>query len=475
MKIEDHNSGKILSRYLEELEETQWLEYKRIDGKNVVSKIVQSIIAFANTDGGEIVLGIDDPEKTKRKGLDRIYGIEENKENYDEIFREAKRIVPFIQIVKLEVAIPEINKTVVILSVPKATTDLHSIDGHFYERLHKGNRELTAQEIINLRYARGFAKADRELVDVDFTILDTQFYRAWKDNRGIPGGVKDVLTKTGLARENKPTRAAVMLFAEYPTGLMETKCAIKIMKYTGTIEKYGETPNMIGLPKIIDAPVIEQISKAQDYVLTILSQGIEIHSGFVTKYLIPERAIKEAITNAVIHRDYYIKRDIEIKIFEDRVEIISPGLFPYNISKNNIGFVRADGYRNDLIVKTLREFPNPPNLDQNEGVKAMRNEMHAEGLYPPVFRTYPETHNTVDVILLNEHTPSEWEKVREYLEANTYITNKEAREITGVVQLHTMSRLLSKWVQQGLILRVNSDAGTKKMKYKLPYTNGPSK
>ncbi len=469
MRTEGPNAEKLIKAFLNEPEETQFLEFKRVNGKGVVSKIIQTIIAFANTDGGEIILGIDDPEKTKLKGFDRVYGIEEDKESYDEIFREAKRIAPFILVRKLEVPFLDGGKTVVMLSVPKATNDLHSIDGHYYERLKKGNKELSAGEVINLRYARGFSRADSELVDVDFALLDTQYYASWRDNRGISGNIKEVLTKTGLAKKGKPTRAAVMLFAEYPTGLMDTKCAIKIMKYTSTIEQYGETPNMIGVPKIIDAPIIEQISKAQEYVLLMLSQGIEIHSGFVTKYLIPERAIKEAITNAVIHRDYYIKRDIEIKIFEDRIEIISPGLFPYNINKNNIGFVRSDGYRNDLIVKTLREFPSPPNLDQNEGVVAMRNEMKAEGLYPPVFRTYPETYNTVEVVLLNEHTPSEWEKVKEYLELNHYITNSEAREITGVVQTHTMSRLFAKWVNQGLLLRIDTDNGPKNIRYKLPY------
>ena len=470
MKTEGPNNEAIIQLLLDEPEETQFLEFKRIGGASVVSKIIQTIVAFANTDGGNIILGIDDPEKTKLKGFNRVYGIEENKENYDEVFREAKRITPFILIQKLEIPLND-GKTVAILRIPKATNDLHAIDGHYYERLKKGNKELSAQEVINLRYARGFTRADSELVDVDFELLETRYYDAWRNNRRINGSVKDVLTKTGLAKKGKPTRAAVMLFAEYPTGLMDTKCAIKIMKYAGTIEHYGETPNMIGVPKIIDAPIIEQISKAQEYVLLMLSKGIEMHSGFVSKYLIPERAIKEAITNAVIHRDYYIKRDIEIKIFEDRIEIISPGLFPYNINKNNIGLVRSEGYRNDLIVKTLREFPDPPNLDQNEGVVAMRNEMKTEGLYPPVFRTYPETHNTVEVVLLNEHTPSEWEKVKEYLEVNRYITNSKAREITGIVQNYTMSRLLAKWVDQGLLLRIDVDNGPRNIRYKLPYRN----
>ena len=59
-------------------------------------------------------------------------------------------------------------------------------------------------------------------------------------------------------------------------------------------------------------------------------------TGFTTRYRIPERAVKEAITNAIIHRDYYIKRDIEIRIFEDRLEVESPGLLPYNITSRNI-------------------------------------------------------------------------------------------------------------------------------------------
>jgi ATP-dependent DNA helicase RecG len=160
----------------------------------------------------------------------------------------------------------------------------------------------------------------------------------------------------------------------------------------------------------------------------------------------PERAVKEAITNAVIHRDYFIKRDIEIKLFEDRMEVESPGLLPYNITTSNIGYVRSEGYRNDSVVKHLREFPNPPNLDQNEGVRAMRNEMEFNGLYPPIYITYPTLDDSVKVVLLNEHRPGEWEIIRSYLEVNKYIANEKAREITKVEQRDKMSRMFNKWV-----------------------------
>jgi len=210
------------------------------------------------------------------------------------------------------------------------------------------------------------------------------------------------------------------------------------------------------------------IQKTHESVLDILRTGIEMHSGFITKYQLPERSVKEAITNAIIHRDYHIKRDIEVKIFEDRVEVMSPGLFAYNITAQNIGHVRSDGYRNDLLVKHMREFPDPPNLDQNEGVKAMRNEMASNGLFPPVYITYPMLEDSVNVVLLNEHRSDEWEKVKGYLLANRYIANVKAREITGVEQRDKMSRLLNKWVRQGLLLRIQpKDGGVKGTKYKL--------
>lgn len=455
--------------------ETQVIEFKRLKGDAVVTKIIRTIVAFANTDGGSIIIGIDDPEKTAKSGLDRVYGIEEDPDKYDEIFRELQRIVPPLAGVEAVTKIKARNsKTVVIIRVPKSTNSLCSINNEVFIRLQKSNKKLTPSEIIKTSYAKGFTRADSELVDVDFDLLQTQYLDDWRRQRGISSGsVEEVLFKTGLARKDtdgvlKPTRAAVLLFAEYPTNLMDTKCAIRVMQYTGTIASYGEVPNLVGLPKTIEGPVIEVIQKAHDYVLTLLRNGIEIHSGFITRYKMPERAVKEAITNAVIHRDYFIKRDVEIRLYEDRIEVDSPGLLPYNITTRNIGYVRSDGYRNDSIVKHLREFPNPPNLDQNEGVRAMRSEMESNGLYPPIYITYPTLDDSVRVVLLNEHRPGEWEKIRLYLENNKYIANKKAREITNVEQRDKMSRMLNRWVKQGLLIVVRPErGGMKATKYKL--------
>jgi ATP-dependent DNA helicase RecG len=456
--------------------ETQTIEFKRL-GKvnNGVERIIESVIAMTNAEGGTIILGVDDPEKTRGKGADRFFGIEENIDLYDALGRELQKIVPPLGHVWPPQLISTPNgKRIALITVPKSVDHFHSCNNHVWVREERSNRLLSPQEIIKFAYAKGFEKADRELVNVDISLLDTDLFAGWKRTRKLKGGdLEETLHSTGLAREDKgkllPTRAAVLLFADHPTDLMETKCAIRIFQYTGTIESINETINLIGTPTTIEGPIVQQIAEAHEYILGILRTGIRVPSGFVTQYQLPERAVKEAITNAVIHRDYHIKRDIEIRVFEDRIEIESPGLFPYNITRANIGKVRSDGYRNDLLVKHLRDFPSPPNLDQNEGVRAMRSAMKTTNLYPPIFFSYPNLQDAVRVVLLNEKIASEWEKVNSYLQSNKYISNQDARRITGIVQRDKMARILKGWVLQGVLIQMKPKSGyVKNTKYRLP-------
>jgi len=461
--------------------ESQTVEFKRLSAiKNDVDRIVESVVALTNSDGGTVVLGVSDPSKVTANPYDRIYGIEENPANFDLLGREITRIIPPLGSIwpPQIIPVPEINKRIALLFIPKSIDNFHSINNHVYIRQERSNKLLTAHELIKFAYAKGFQKADREIVDIDFSLLKTSYYEDWKGSRKVTGSsIEEILEKTGLARKNdkgelKPTRAAVLLFAEFTSDLFDTKCTIRVFQYTGKLETIGETPNLIGTPKTISGPIIKLIKEAHEYVLTLLRTGIKIPSGFVTKYQVPERAVKESITNAVIHRDYFMKRDIEVKIFEDRIEIENPGLLPYNITPANIGYIRSDGYRNDLLVKHLREFPAPPNLDQNEGVRAISVEMKTNNLYPPIYWTYPHLSDAVRIILLNEKVASEWEKINHYLKKNKYITNEIAREITGVQQRDSMSQILKKWVDKGLLIQIKPSSGyLRATKYRLTDTS----
>ena len=453
-------------------EETNEIEFKRLgDGSNVVGNILKAIVAMANTDGGVVILGVDDPEKTSLKGDERVFGIEENKENFDEVVRNLSKVIPPAYVHISEIKAPN-EKTIALLRVAKANNSFHSIDGKVFTRLNKSNKELTPHEIVQFSYAKGFSSAGEELVDtVDYDLLETKYYYDWVENNKLDPdnkGIKHVLASKGLARKDektdtvKPTRSAVLLFAEHPTNLMNTRCAVKVVIYNTNEEIFGETPNFVGVPKIIQGPASKIIQDTQEYVLQILNAGVENKAaGFRTEFKLPERAVKEGITNAVIHRDYHNKQDIEIKIFPNRVEIISPGLFPFNITKYNIGKERAMGFRNDLLVKTLREFPEPPNFDMNEGVKAMRNEMNMKNLYLPSFITYPDLQYFVKLILRNEERSDAWEKVQAHLEREGFIDNTKAREVAGITRTEEMSRMLAGWVSDGLLMKI-SPTGSKK-------------
>lgn len=464
--------------------ETRTLEFKRIGSRNeTIDRTLQSIVAMANTDGGLIILGVDDPQKSRLKGIDRIIGIEENIVLFDELALTIKKITPpIIGIWPPEIIMVNEKKVrFAIIDVPKAGDGFRAIENRVYVRLERGNKQLPPQEIVHLSYVKGFERADRELVDVDFSLFKTNFYEAWRKKRGIADdSIVAVLEKTGLARKDKdgrvlPTRAAVLLFAEFPNDLLDIKCAVRVFQYEGNLETIRETLNLIGTPKNLVGPVIKQINDTHEYVLSLLRSGIRVPSGFMTTYQIPERAIKEAITNAIIHRDYYTKRDIEIKIFEDRVEIESPGLLPFNITPSNIGYERAYGYRNDLLVKHLREFPDPPNLDQNEGVRAMRKVMNESSLYPPIYFTYPNLKDAVRVILLNEKALNEWDKISNYLNKNKYISNKEARVLLRIFDTVKVSKLFNRWARQGLLTKIVPRTGAKRnVRYRLPSTDEKS-
>jgi ATP-dependent DNA helicase RecG len=180
------------------------------------------------------------------------------------------------------------------------------------------------------------------------------------------------------------------------------------------------------------------------------------------------RVIVEAITNAVIHRDYRLNSDIAIRIFSDRIEVESPGLLGGPVTVSNIGRIGTFS-RNPLIVQHLREFPNPPNLDAGEGVRMMIGTMRESGLYPPMYFTRPRIEReAVVTILRNQNRPTVWEQVVDYLEKHADIGNAELRQLLQTNDTLGASKQLKAWVEQGLLVVANPEAGRNVRRYALP-------
>jgi ATP-dependent DNA helicase RecG len=272
----------------------------------------------------------------------------------------------------------------------------------------------------------------------------------------------------------QPVRAAVLLFADEPGGLLaaqQTRADVRVFHYRGNRIEPGAVPNLLKAPKTIWGPLPVQIAQASAYVLDELAAGLTLAaSGFKTLHRYPERVIKEAITNAVIHRDYRLNRDVQIRIFDNRIEIVSPGLFPGTITPANVS--RAGSFaRNPLVARNLREFPEPPNVDAGEGVRMMFAEMRAANLYPPFYGENRDTAQpSVTVTLRNEERPPIWEQVSDWIDRNGALANCDLCRIAGVDTLRA-SKMLKGWVAQGILLR--DDAGGKRHTvYRKPNPDG---
>ncbi|MFA6920813.1 MAG: ATP-binding protein [Gallionella sp.] len=160
--------------------------------------------------------------------------------------------------------------------------------------------------------------------------------------------------------------------------------------------------------------------------------------------------MKEAIVNAVIHRDYRLNRDLFIRLFDDRIEVESPGVFPGNITPANVGKAGSKA-RNPLIAQNLRKFPVPPNIDAGEGVKMMFAEMALAKLYPPQYRQNTEAAvESVTVTLLNHERPTVWDEVSHWIDVHCAIANSDLCKIANVDTL-AASRMLRAWVEQGVL------------------------
>jgi ATP-dependent DNA helicase RecG len=170
----------------------------------------------------------------------------------------------------------------------------------------------------------------------------------------------------------------------------------------------------------------------------------------------PPEAIWEIITNAIIHRDYSIADDVQVLIFQNRIEIISPGSLPAFVNLSNILDVRYS--RNPKIVRSLRRYPDPPNQDLGEGLNTAYQKMQDRRLRPPVIEI---KNNYLKVTIAHAPLASPEETLLEFLQSEDRITNKQARELTGIRSENQMKEVLYRLRDQGVIFRDPALRGNK--------------
>ena len=449
--------------------ESQFFDCKR--ARIDPAKALETVVAFANADGGTFVFGLEDPAKAQ--GTARLIGVSEKSQNIDDLINLIpKEIVPPLANIKQE-EIPIKNvrgedDRLLVLKIERSS-EVHSLRrGDTFLRRGASTRKLTAQEIIRLKYAKGSVHFESEPVDVLWDDLDSDLVaRFQQDNKSTNTDKMQFFKDNGLAviHDGKVTlnKAAVLLFGKNPSVSLKFKCGIKVSHYLGTEPNFSGEPNFLRRPFTIEGPLIRQIQEALKYLETWLVNPPKLKgASFKNSVKYPSWVMQEAVTNAVIHRDFSIQNDIQIRIFDNRIEVESPGILPGQVTVTNIRHERFA--RNPIILRTLNRFgEDAPNLDIGEGVDRMFNMMKGANLYDPVYWSDDLSENAVTVILFNFERVSYWDAVSRYLDEHLRITNGEVRKITGIKDTLKASRLLKQWTKQKLLEEAQGVA--KKSKY----------
>ncbi|MGJ5633141.1 ATP-binding protein [Nostoc sp. CALU 1950] len=170
----------------------------------------------------------------------------------------------------------------------------------------------------------------------------------------------------------------------------------------------------------------------------------------------PTETLHEIITNAVLHRDYSIADDIHIRIFDNRIEVESPGRLPGHITIKNILEERCS--RNGRLGRLINKFPDPPNKDIGEGLNTAFRAMNMLGFKHPKIE---QKSNSLIVYILHERLASSEEIILEYLKNNEEINVFFIKRLCHFKSNYDYQKTVKGLIKRGLISPVPNAKGKK--------------
>ena len=212
-----------------------------------------------------------------------------------------------------------------------------------------------------------------------------------------------------MLQHDKPTVAGALLFADEPQAVLPKRSAVKIFRYQ-TVEEGVNREVLAFNPLTIEGPIYDLIDKAVAATKDIVESIKKIGGGGLEEISYPDETLHEIVTNAVLHRDYSIATDAQVRIYDDRVEVESPGRLPGHVTIANV--LDEQFARNPKIVRLINKFPNPPNKDVGEGLNTAFQAMRGIRLQDPEIT---EKDNSVVVYIRHTRLSSPAQIVMEYL------------------------------------------------------------
>lgn len=416
-----------------EIEESHFIDLKSIDISP--SSLTKTVAAFCNTSGGEIYIGINEIETVA--GKERSWNGFPDQEAANAHIQVVEKMSPLGNHYDAEfLASDEAPGVVLHLTINKTKDIAYSSGGKAYVRRSAQNLPVEGDAAIErLKFDKGIKSFEDEIAnaaiaDVTESATVQEFLRSV-----VPASLPEQwLAKQQVLSGGRPSVAGVLLYSDLPQAILPKRSAIKIIQYQTKYE--GERDFLAFDPLTIEGPIYSLVYDSVDKCKEIIEKIEKLGQNGLEPIKYPEEALHEVLTNAVLHRDYSIASDVQVRIFDNRVEIESPGRLPGHVTVESI--TKTQFARNPKIVRLINKFKNPPNKDVGEGLRTTFEAMDKLRLKKPIIE---ERENSVLVILRHEALGSPEQLVMEYLEHNAEITNSIGRDITGIKSENTMKEV----------------------------------
>lgn len=424
-------------------------------------KLAEAMVALANASGGLIVLGLDESGHQ----TEPIW--EEEAEGALRAAAAACR--PPIPSEWQPIETPQ--QVLIGIQVARSA-DLHSLaDGRVLVRSGSENRPLTGDEIRQLATSKSAGDFESSSVagatqdDFDQEIIDE--YLAKREARGAPrlSSLTTLLFEIGaLTRNGEATVAGILLFGKNPQAFLP-QSGIVFVKFPDTEPRSEDGSAGYGRRDELQGPLARMVERAWNIVWEEMRVGArvdDLEREELAEY--PRFAVREALINAVAHRDYRIRgRRIEIRIYADRMEVISPGDLPGYITLDNL--VEEHFSRNPRIVNGLYQWGYIEELGL--GIDRMIEEMVQAGHPPPIFRATPYSFTVTLQQRTRAASPRGTRRMNErqeralaYVSEHGSITNREYQRLCPDFTSETLRLDLVDLVEKDLLLKIGSKKGT---------------
>jgi ATP-dependent DNA helicase RecG len=426
------------------------------------AKLAETMVAMANAHGGMILTGVT----TGR----RVAGVDDPGEERAVVQAAQLLSLPPL-ILPLPLMMQHDGKAVCVVEVPPGLPHVYSLAGRYLTRTGDYNRLLTTGELSSLLLERGQAGFESQPVpgagldDIDPAKVEAYLNIA----EGLAGGEwpKVLLGRGCLAPSTDgalPTYAGILLFARQPQRFLRNANII-LVRYAGM--QMGDE----FLRQDAGGTLPEQIRQAEAFVGANMRRGMRLRSLVreqATEY--PLAVVREAIVNAVAHRDYAIRGEgIRVLMFSDHMEIYSPGRLPGHVTLDNLVSERFS--RNEALVQILSDMGFVEQLGY--GIDRMVSTMAEAGLPAPLFEEtvagFRVTLRGRGAELVSSESAPRWghhqltsrqEGALAYVVRHGRITNREFHDLFPAVSDETIRRDLADLVDQGLIMKVGDRKAT---------------